>query len=63
MVSEPVLSIVMNNITSTTDSIGLQTVPSINNGIFFIPSMITANLGPPLTGSAAMGFTIGMMKG
>ena len=63
-VSEPILSIVTNNMTSaTTGSIGLQTFQSINSNLSFLPAAMAANMGLPLTGSAAMGFTIGMMKG
>lgn len=63
-VSEPIISILTNNITSTTaGGIGLQTVQPISSSLSFLPTAITANMGLPLTGSAAMGFTIGMMKG
>jgi hypothetical protein len=63
-VSEPIISILTNNITSTTaDGIGLQTVQPINSTLSFLPAVITTNMGLPLTGSTAMGFAIGMMKG
>lgn len=63
-VSEPMISILTNNITSTTTgSIGLQTIQPIHSSLSFLPAAITANMGLPLTGSAAMGFAIGMMKG
>jgi uncharacterized membrane protein (Fun14 family) len=62
-VSEPMISILTNNVTSTTAGIGLQTIQPINSSLSFLPAAITANMGLPLTGSAAMGFAIGMMKG
>jgi uncharacterized membrane protein (Fun14 family) len=62
-VSEPMISILTNNMTSTTGGIGLQTIQPINSSLSFLPAAITANMGLPLTGSAAMGFAIGMMKG
>jgi uncharacterized membrane protein (Fun14 family) len=62
-VSEPMISILTNNVTSTTGGIGLQTIQPINSSLSFLPAAITANMGLPLTGSAAMGFAIGMMKG
>jgi uncharacterized membrane protein (Fun14 family) len=62
-VSEPMSSILTNNVTSTTAGIGLQTIQPINSSLSFLPAAITANMGLPLTGSAAMGFAIGMMKG
>jgi uncharacterized membrane protein (Fun14 family) len=63
-VSEPMISILTNNITSTTGGIGLQTIQPINSSsLSFLPAAITANMGLPLTGSAAMGFAIGIMKG
>jgi uncharacterized membrane protein (Fun14 family) len=62
-VSEPMISILTNNITSTTGGIGLQTIQPINSSLSFLPAAITANMGLPLTGSAAMGFAIGVMKG
>jgi hypothetical protein len=62
-VSEPIISILTNNITSTTGSIGPQTIQPINSNLSFLPAAITANMGIPLTGSAAMGFAIGLMKG
>jgi uncharacterized membrane protein (Fun14 family) len=62
-VSEPMISILTNNVTSTTGGIGLQTIQPINSSLSFLPAAITASMGLPLTGSAAMGFAIGMMKG
>jgi uncharacterized membrane protein (Fun14 family) len=63
-VSEPMISILTNNITSTTTGgIGLQTIQPVHSSLSFLPAAITANMGLPLTGSAAMGFAIGMMKG
>ncbi len=62
-VSEPMISILTNNVTSTTGGIGLQTIQPINSSLSFLPAAITANMGLPLTGSAAIGFAIGMMKG
>jgi uncharacterized membrane protein (Fun14 family) len=63
-VSESMIPILTNNITSTTTGgIGLQTIQPIHSSLSFLPAAITANMGLPLTGSAAMGFAIGMMKG
>jgi uncharacterized membrane protein (Fun14 family) len=63
-VSEPMMSILTNNITSTTGGIGLQTIQPINSSsLSILPAAITTNMGLPLTGSAAMGFAIGIMKG
>jgi uncharacterized membrane protein (Fun14 family) len=63
-VSEPIISILTNNITSTTGGIGLQTIQPINSSsLSILPAAITTNMGLPLTGSAAMGFAIGIMKG
>ena len=62
--SEPIVSMLTNNVTSATPgAIGLQTIQPINSNLSLLPAAITANMGLPLTGSAAMGFAIGMMKG
>jgi uncharacterized membrane protein (Fun14 family) len=73
-ISNSILStITTTNATTTSDGIGVGPIQSIldNNStaaaaataILPITSTTLANLGIPLTGSTAMGFTIGILKG
>jgi hypothetical protein len=66
-------TVTTTNATTTSDGIGVGPIQSIldNNStaaaaataILPITSTTLANLGIPLTGSTAMGFTIGILKG
>jgi len=64
-VSHSALSTITNATITTTTAAGGGSIPTIGNtttAILPITNTI-ANLGIPLTGSAAMGFTIGFLKG
>jgi len=58
-ISQGILSAI-TNIVSTTGQISSSTG---NSAPVILPTTILTNLGIPLTGSAAMGFAIGFMKG
>jgi uncharacterized membrane protein (Fun14 family) len=59
-----VLSTVTNTITNSTASGGLGGSPAATVSSSFLPATtMMTNLGIPLTGSTALGFAIGIMKG
>ena len=55
-ISQGVLSTVVNTVTTSTGGVGASSTSSS-----LLPT--TTNLGIPLTGSAALGFTIAILKG
>jgi hypothetical protein len=58
MISQGVLSTVMDAVTSTTGGVGGSPTSSS-----LLPTAMMTNLGIPLTSSAVLGFAIGIMKG
>jgi hypothetical protein len=61
-VSHSILSTITNATITTTTGGSIPTIGNSTTAILPITNTM-ANLGIPLTGSAAMGFTIGMLKG
>jgi uncharacterized membrane protein (Fun14 family) len=64
-ISQGVLSTVTNTITNSTASGVVGGSPAATVSSSFLPATTTmmTNLGIPLTGSTALGFAIGIMKG
>jgi uncharacterized membrane protein (Fun14 family) len=63
-ISQGVLSTVTNTITNSTVSRGVGESPAASSSSLLPTTTMTlTNLGTPLTGSAALGFAIGIMKG